>query len=340
MKTVILAAGFGSRLWPLSTSEHPKQFQKLLDDQSLLQYTYALLAQVVPAEDLYVLTLRDHGPLVAKQLPKIAADHVFTVPERRNTLPHTAFALNMLGHAHGVADDEPVLFCAVDHFIIDAPAFTASLRSCLVALTDAAEVTLLCNDSKVYDSNAGYVSVDDKGRLRAYLEKPGKEAWQEFCSDGHAYKDTAMLVTSRSALQHTLSSLSAVVAQQVQEVLMSSAERLEPAFLELPFIDIREGLLSLRPDIAVSLTEGDFVDVGRFASLCQVSPKDKHDNVIIGDVVLHGKTEGNFIVNQRSQPLVVINTSQSVIVGGADGMVIAPLSDINVIGEIYKTKLH
>ncbi|MEK7153771.1 MAG: sugar phosphate nucleotidyltransferase [Patescibacteria group bacterium] len=340
MKTVILAAGFGSRLWPLSTSERPKQFQQLLGEQSLLQYTYALLKHIVPAEDLYVLTLRGHEPLVAEQLPELEADHVFTVPERRNTLPHTIYALNMLFHSRGAPDDQPVLFCSVDHFIIDAPAFTTSLRTCLKALANTKEVTLLCNHSKTYDSNAGYVGISHAGRLRAYIEKPDKEAWEEFCGKGQTCKDTAMMVTSRYALRQTLLGLDTTFAQQAQGVLASTRQQLDKAFLALPFMDIREGCLSLSPDVDVAFVEGDFIDVGRFASLYQINPKDKNNNVTMGHVVLHEEAKGNFIVNRHPQPLVVIHTSDSVIVAGTDGTVVAPMSDINAIGEIYKTQLR
>jgi mannose-1-phosphate guanylyltransferase len=106
MKTVILAAGFGSRLWPVSTSEKPKQFQKLLHGKSLLAYTYEHMQHVSSDDELYVLVLEGMQPLVREELPDIADDHVLVVPERRNTLPHTLWALTQITDS----PDEPVLF--------------------------------------------------------------------------------------------------------------------------------------------------------------------------------------------------------------------------------------
>ncbi len=75
MKTIILAAGFGSRLWPLSTSERPKQFQNFINDTSLLQHTYSLMSKVSEVADLYVLTLKGLEWLVVEQLPTTNNEH-------------------------------------------------------------------------------------------------------------------------------------------------------------------------------------------------------------------------------------------------------------------------
>src|SRR5688572_30694717 len=112
MKTVILAAGFGSRLWPLSTSERPKQFQNFVKDKSLLQYTQEIFSQFTSINELYVLTVEGLEELVKEQLPNIPSSNIIAVPERRNTLPHTLYALKKLP----VRGNEPVLFTPVDHF--------------------------------------------------------------------------------------------------------------------------------------------------------------------------------------------------------------------------------
>lgn len=337
MKTVILAAGFGSRLWPLSTSERPKQFQTLIGDQSLLQHTYGFLSEIIQTEELYVLTLKGLEDMVFEQLPGINPDNVITVPERRNTLPHTLYALKMMN----VADDESVLFCPVDHYIADGAKFSENIAKALSQATVATASThLLCVEADTIESGLGYVQVDGESQVLQFIEKPDAQTIAELKNMNNVYVNTLRFITSVSAMRSALSRVDEDFAPPAAELLAASSEDLDSRFLAMQLIDISHGLFE--NDVAglrAIPIKNDFIDIGRFSTLYQINKKDQRGNVIMGTVFIDDVSSGNFIVNQTSAPLAVVNTQNSVVIQTPNGSFTSPIKSAEAIGEIYKTRI-
>lgn len=338
MKTVILAAGFGSRLWPLSTSEKPKQFQPLINGQSLLRYTYTLLNKVIPADELYVLTLHGLEHHVVAELPDIAESHVIAVPERRNTLPHTLWALDALG-----ADpDEPILFKSVDHYVLHPGAFLESLQTAIADLSrqPLSAMTLLCNTFQRFDKNDGYVLVDADRHVKEFMEKPSEAKLRELQTQGTVYRSPFVYACSKAVCLDALRQLKTPLADQAARLLEAPASEQTQVFLAMPTADISSALFQARIPMRVEVINYDFIDVGRFATLYELNPKDKGGNVCSGSVILAGSCRNNFIVNQLLQPLVVTNMSDMVIVQTPAGSLVAPMQDADMVGEVYKTQIY
>jgi mannose-1-phosphate guanylyltransferase len=332
MKTVILAAGFGSRLWPLSTSQKPKQFQPLLGGVSPLQNTYNMLSKLINTQDIYVLTLEGLQSHVFDQLPNCASDHVLCVPERRNTWPHTLWALTVLG-------DEPLLFKSVDHFVRAPEIFLNSLQKQLdVAHSD--HVTLLCNDPEPFDSNDGYAVVDDAGHITAFVEKPSREQFDEFRAQGSVYRSPLLYIGSRGAFAAALKGIDADWARTSERLLAAKPADRAQAFLDLPVADISSTFFQAAAELWAQPIDYQFVDIGSFRTLHKLNDKDRDGNVVIGSVVLGEGCQGNFIVNHLSQPLVVQNTQGCVVVQTKDGSLVTPLATADAVGNLYKTRIH
>lgn len=337
MKTVLLAAGFGSRLWPLSTSEKPKQFQTLLGEQSLLQYSYELFSQITNPDELYVLTLRGLEHWVHEQIPAIPTNNVLTVPERRNTLPHTLFALNSITSAR----DEPVLFSGTDLFITDSNSFLASLRDCIEKMDHTAatqSITMACSSSGAIDTNAGYLQPGDAGVT--FIEKPDLQTIHTLSEKGPLYKNTFTFIASAASLEPAFTAMDDRLAGQAKALLAADEEKRQAAFLTMPVCDISNAAFSHAPNITACVTDSDFVDLGTYASLHRINEKDAQGNVIFGSVVLDGNCTGNFIANHTDQPLVLIDTSDTVIVQTPWGNIFSPLAQASRIGDIYKQKIN
>ncbi len=336
MKTVILAAGFGSRLWPISTSENPKQFQPLINGESLLVYTYRQLATVTPVDELYVLTLEGLEKHVRAQLPDIADDHIILVPERRNTLPHTVWAL----HALGGTPDEPVLFKSVDHYMRDADAFLASL-SASTARYDRTKpaVTLLCTEYTSFDHNNGYLLADDSRRIVEYLEKPTEDMLEALRSKGSIYCSPFVYIACQSALEAALGKLDNEWSRAATKLVRAPESEFKQLFLGLPFIDISSTLFHDSKDLMMDTIKYDFVDVGKYDALYALNAKDVRGNVIMGEVVLSDDCQNNFICNRMPEPLAVVGCSDSVIVQTPHGSLVSSMKNANDIGELYKTRI-
>ena len=338
MKTVILAAGFGSRLWPLSTPDKPKQFQPLIAQQSLLRYTYGLFSQITPCSEIYVLTLQGLEHLVREQLPDITEQQIICVPERRNTLAHTLFALNAIS----AAGDEPLFFSTVDHLITDEKRFIKSVKQAAAdCLHSLPSVTLLGNRSTVFDPNAGYFAIDDTGKILQFKEKPSQQDMDRLAkSSANVIKDTAMFIASKSTFAAALATFSDEASAKGQELLAATPKNRIGRFLGMPFVDIATGFYEKATNLQAGFTAGDFVDLGTFGSLYKTGDKDKRGNVTIGNVIVDETSQNNFIFNQTSTPLAVIDAYDSVIVQGEAGTVVAPIAKINAIGEIYKSQIY
>lgn len=337
MKTVLLAAGFGSRLWPLSTSDKPKQFQPLLGGQSLLQYTYKLFRSFTQVEELYVLTLHGLEHWVYEQLPGIPKANVLIVPERRNTLPHTLFALNTLTHS----PEEQVLCGNVDLVVTDPQAFCTSAKS-LAGTKDASKITMLFSAEGVIDPNASYAKLDRKNRVTEFYEKPDRQTIEKMLELGPFYKNTGGVVAlSVSSLQIALEAIDKNISAKARKLLtaMSEPNRIK-TFLDMPFCDIDTTVFQEAPNIVGHLTLSDFIDLGKFSALHHVNDKDERGNVIIGNIIVGDDCTNNFLVNQLMKPLVIITTNNMVVAQTAHGTLVAPLDEADRIGAIYKEQIH
>jgi mannose-1-phosphate guanylyltransferase len=337
MKTVILAAGFGSRLWPLSTSEKPKQFQPLLHGQSLLAYTYGQMLKITPVDELYVLVLAGMEPLVHQELPSIADNHIIVVPERRNTMPHTLWALSQIT----TDPSEPVLFKSVDHYITNPDDFAASIKYRLDSYqtTDKSDLTMLCTAYKAYNSNDGYCAVGASGELIEFLEKRPESEVERSAAKHTIYRSPMIYIATRKACLTILNNIKEGWSTDAKLTLNEDGRLRTEAFLRMPFMDIRH-LFEPSSTIRVNEIQYGFIDVGRFDELYALNDKDEYDNVCIGNVVIGRGCSHILAINERSEPLVVIGVSDSVVVQTLAGSLVAPFKDAAQVGEIYKQRIY
>ncbi len=179
------------------------------------------------------------------------------------------------------------------------------------------------------------------GRILRFVEKPSQQDITELSrAEGIVYKDTAMFIASQNTLAQALATISDEISSQAQALLSAPESERAARFLAMPLVDIATGFYEKATNLYADFTAGDFVDLGSYGSLYKVRPKDAHGNVVAGDVLIDERSENNVIINQVAKPLVVINMHESVVVQGEAGTVVAPKSDINAVGELYKTKIH
>lgn len=337
MKIVLLAAGFGSRLWPLSTSEKPKQFQTLLGEQSLLQYTYSIFSKIAPVEDIHILTLKGLEHWVYEQIPSLPEKNVVIVPERRNTLPHVIFALRTITQG----SDEPVLFSGTDVYVTDQPKFIEAVEATIrdESSKRSNDVTLIGSSSPRVDTNAGHLQVID-GRVTKYLEKPDKDTITQLSKAAPLYKNMFTFTTSLDGIKQMLPTMDESIARVSNVLIAVDGSDLTKAFLDCPMADISNAAFAHANNLAAVACESDFIDLGSFATLHQINEKDENNNVINGEVYLEGDCHDNFIYNNTGKPIVVIDTSRTAVVQTPDGSLFSPMNQSSRVGEVYKKQIH
>ena len=173
---VILAGGVGTRLWPASRRDSPKQYLALLGGDSLIKATYERILPLAVDGQVYVVTVEGHASLVASQLPELAPENIWCEPAGRNTGPSIAWALHELQQRHA---GEVAVFFPSDHVVADGEALRQAVTTLATAAGETGQVGLLGVQPERPETGYGYVEAGAAapGKCRAvtrFLEKPDR----------------------------------------------------------------------------------------------------------------------------------------------------------------------
>jgi mannose-1-phosphate guanylyltransferase len=297
MRILLLAGGVGTRLWPLSTEERPKQFLPLLSDRSLLVETYSRLVPL--SSDIFVATSARHAPLVCRDLPNLPAAHLLTEPVRRNSGPA------IIAAALRFREDGDPITAAVpsDQTVRDAEAFRGALvRAAEEA--DRASVVMLAVPPTRPDCDFGYLEIRD-GEVVRFVEKPGAEAAREFAASGRHFWNAGIFVFRPSRLLAAARRVAGDLVAAVERFLASG----EPAdYAALPGVSIDYALMEKADGLKAVPLDAGWSDVGSWRAL--------------RDLRGASDASGNLVVSSR--PVLAPGARDTAIVVGEEGVLVIP----------------
>ncbi|MBV9495443.1 MAG: mannose-1-phosphate guanylyltransferase [Acidobacteria bacterium] len=262
---LILAGGAGTRLQPLSSEENPKQFLPLFDGRSLIQLTYARVAQIVDPANIFVSTNDRYRDKTLEHLPALPPDNVITEPSRRNTAP--ALALACFTIAAKLGEETAIACLASDHYIGDEPAFLGVLeRAYEFAETNEYLMTISITPAEP-NTEYGYLELGaalEPGVLRVvrFVEKPDRERAEEFVRLGYFTWNAGMFVWRNSVFRHELAAHAPDIALVTRD-----------AYGEARAISIDYALMEKAAHVATVRGEFGWSDVGSFEALEKVGVK-------------------------------------------------------------------
>lgn len=341
---VIMAGGSGSRLWPLSRGQYPKQFLKLTSSKhTMLQETLTRLKDL-DCDQPIVICNEEHRFLVAEQLREINIKaKIVLEPIGRNTAPAIALAAitEKLNNNDGI-----LLILAADHVIKDIDSFTASVK----------EATILAEKNKLVtfgivptspEVGYGYIKKGSKllsgYQVEKFIEKPDIETAKKYLSTNEYLWNSGMFMFKASRYLDELNKFA-------QDIYCSCEKSLEELKTDLDFIRINDDeFLNCRSEsidyavmektedsVVVSLNAG-WSDVGSWSALWDVNEKDNNGNVLKGDVYSHDsshcfvQSEGRLIATLGLKDIIVIETKDAVLVAEKHRV-----QDIKIIVESLK----
>ncbi len=180
-----MAGGEGSRFYPLSTPERPKQFLNFIDDKTFIRQTFERITPIVDPANIYISTNERYFGLVKEELPEIQDDNIIIEPLKKNTGPALAYATMLIKLKHG----ESIICCLPsDHYISNETGFRTSIRSAANLAMDGYIVTLGMKPSWS-STEYGYISAinpnSEWSEILAFKEKPNKDMAQEYLNKGY-----------------------------------------------------------------------------------------------------------------------------------------------------------
>lgn len=320
---VILSGGSGTRLWPLSRQQSPKQFVALTGAQTLFQQTVIRAAQIEGATAPVVVGNRAHTKVIIEQAAELGVEpkSVIVEPEGRNTAPAVALA------AHAVAPDELMLVMPSDAFIRDQQAFRAAVRAGLEPATQGRLVTFGVTPTRP-ETGYGYIEFGEArggwSLVSRFVEKPDRSTAEAFVAGGEHLWNAGMFLFTAGRLLEELAIHAAEVGASVGAAWGERSEsdglvEPGPSFASSPSISIDHAVMEHSNHVAVVPMNAGWSDVGSWQALWELEGGEEA-NVEVGQTVLRDVT-GSY-VRSGDRLVAVIGLDDVVIVDTPDALLI------------------
>lgn len=343
---VLLAGGTGSRLWPLSREQYPKQFLPLLGPLSLFQQTVQRIAGIEHAAEPIVLGSHDHRFMLAEQLHDIGVhpSAILLEPESRNTLAAAAIAAHHIAEEHG--DGALAFLMAADHYIADSAAFQRAVQEAARAAADGFIVTFGITPTRP-ETGYGYIRSGDaleSGHAReveAFVEKPDVATANRFLASGGYFWNGGMFVFRCRRFLDELRLLEPETFEQAQLALRNARREngfsdLDPeAFRRCRNESIDYAVMEKIQRIALVPLDAGWEDVGCWDYLDRMPAGDPYENRVHGDVLLEDSS-GN-LVHASSRLVAMVGMHDHLVVETDDAVLVAPKSRAQEIKKVVQS---
>ncbi|MBQ4378185.1 MAG: mannose-1-phosphate guanylyltransferase/mannose-6-phosphate isomerase [Treponema sp.] len=323
---VILSGGSGTRLWPLSRADYPKQLIPLAGEKTMIQQTIERVQGLNTASPIVVCNEK-HRFIIAEQLREIGIEHapIIIEPVAKNTAPAIVAACI---HAEKIDPESVVLVLPSDHCIENTQAFVEAARIAVQEAQTGSLVTFGITPTFAA-TGYGYIESSSKGTtgtVKRFVEKPDEATAQKYLDSGNFYWNSGMFVFKASSFLDEVKTL-------CPEIYEATAKSMEKASVDSDFIRLEKDSFTKNPSISIDYAvmektkhgkvvplDAGWNDVGSWESLWEVSKKDADGNVVKGPVVLRNVTGS--LIHAHKRTVAAVGVDNLVIVDTPDALLV------------------
>jgi mannose-1-phosphate guanylyltransferase len=331
---IIMAGGVGSRFWPMSTAQKPKQFLDVLNvGKTMLQQTVERFKNCCPIDHVFVVTSENYKTLVQEQLPDLDDSQILLEPCMRNTAPCIAYAVWKIKKRNPKAN---IVVSPSDHLVTDVIEFERVIEEGLAFTAQHAILLTLGMKPHKPETGYGYIkqvpeaangsSTNPIKKVEAFKEKPNFTVAQEYVVDGNYFWNAGIFIWSVSAIEKAIRSFLPEVAaifDSMETLLDTENEQaaIHDHFPTCPNISVDYGIMEHATNIYVRPSDFGWSDMGTWGSLHELSEKTEDNNVV----------KGNIRTFETTDSVIRIEGDKKVVVQGLSGYIVVETDEALLI---------
>jgi mannose-1-phosphate guanylyltransferase len=324
-----MAGGVGSRFWPVSTTEFPKQFHDMLGaGQTLIQKTFSRLSQLIPVENILILTNEKYNHIVLEQLPMVKPEQVLLEPAMRNTAPCILYASLKIKKQN---PDAVMVVAPSDHWIEDEDLFVQNLQQCFDFCAAENALMTLGIQPTFPNTGFGYIEFDKTDsnaikKVNQFREKPDYETAKSFIASGNFLWNGGIFIWSVKAISESFEKFQPQMNTLFLggwDVYNTSKEKdfISANYALAENVSIDYAVMEKAQNVYVLPATFDWNDLGTWGSLHEKLDKDNNDNSVVNATVLLNNSSNN-IISTAKDKLVIIDGLEDFIVVDKDNVLL------------------
>lgn len=330
---VIMAGGVGSRFWPMSTAEKPKQFIDVLGvGRTLIQLTYDRFKGICPPQNVWVVTNVRYAELVKQQLPEIPEENILKEPCRRNTAPCIAYVSWRIKVLNPKAN---IVVTPSDHIVANVNEFQRIIQQCLKFTSETDAIVTLGMKPTRPETGYGYIQADltassprnkEIFRVDKFHEKPDLEKATKYIRQNNYFWNAGIFIWSVETIVNALRIYAPrinKIFEDMQHIMGTPEEQkvINERYAECENISIDYAVLEKAEEIFVCPSDFGWSDLGTWGSLLMETPRDIYGNALIGKNIKTYECH-NTIVHATEAKKVVVQGLDNYIVAEKDGVIL------------------
>jgi mannose-1-phosphate guanylyltransferase len=345
---ILMAGGVGSRFWPVSTTDFPKQFHDMLGaGDTLIQKTFSRLSKLIPVENIFILTNEKYNSIVLEQLPLVKQEQVLLEPAMRNTAPCILYASLKIKK---INPNAVMVVAPSDHWIEDENTFSENLQKCFDYCTRENALLTLGIQATFPNTGFGYIEFDKMDtnpikKVKQFREKPDYETAKSFIKSGNFLWNGGIFIWSAKSITEAFEKFQPQMYGLFLKGFESYNTSKESAFVEANYalaqnVSIDYAVMENANNVYVLPATFDWNDLGTWGSLHEKLPKDNYNNAVVNATVLLQNTSSNIISTSKDKLVIIDGLEDYIIVDKDNVLLIYPKSkEQEIKGIVSQIKL-